>query len=259
MRSVMSSNKILFTLLFMFGVGGPLFYFSGCTKCETYNTRTGGKNCDVIYGCMDEEAINYDPEATHSDKSCIYKEGIVMFWTDTVNEAGPITVEVPYPNDPNNRYQEIGQIDQYYDQAPSSCIDSNKAVTYREERGTYEFRAYDTSGYEWEGTFEIEESQCTPKLLEARRNGKVVFWTDSLSILGYVDVYVDLYYNTDSKDGKITNKHQTAPSCEGTNALVFDLRPGSYEYSAAPPGSVNPDMGTVRIGPDSCSQVYVEI
>ena len=68
------SNSLVLTLL----LGGAAYlYFSKKRKDEESNIVDGEMPNQVddvfqIYGCMDESAINYNPEANADNDTCIY-------------------------------------------------------------------------------------------------------------------------------------------------------------------------------------------
>ena len=62
---------------------------SGCTGEVTEEP------VDDIVGCMDETATNYNPNATVSDRSCIYSE-------DNGADSNQTTISVPHTDDCDN-------------------------------------------------------------------------------------------------------------------------------------------------------------
>ena len=62
---------------------------SGCTGGETEQEP------EEIMGCMDQSAENYNPDATVSDRSCIYSE-------DNGSDSSQTTISVPHTDDCDN-------------------------------------------------------------------------------------------------------------------------------------------------------------
>ena len=52
------------------------------------NADTDNELCEYNYGCMDPEALNYDPDATRPDQSCRYESN---------TESPPVFAPDPLP------------------------------------------------------------------------------------------------------------------------------------------------------------------
>lgn len=121
-----------------------------------------------VYGCMDQEADNYDQEATVDDASCIYEEdsdttdyskGEVVFYTYM------LTKTYAYNVDSVEFYIE----DEYIGYIPStntlgivtmSCGSEN-GITSTLDVGTYNWYAISSDDlFEGSGTFDIEGNTC---------------------------------------------------------------------------------------------------
>ena len=57
----------------------------GCTDNDAYNYNENASvndgTCEYILGCTDSQSLNYNPSASMDDGTCEY-EGNVLFWTD---------------------------------------------------------------------------------------------------------------------------------------------------------------------------------
>ena len=103
-----------------------------------------------IYGCTDPEALNYNPEATVDDGSCVYDcEGnAVTLWINTVSWAGEISWDF-YDPDGN-------LVDAY---AGGYVNNSSYSYDYCLPDGFYTFNGYDSYGDGWNGGwFEFQDA-----------------------------------------------------------------------------------------------------
>ena len=105
---------------------------------------------EAIYGCTDPEALNYDPEATVDDGSCVYDcEGnAVTLWINTVSWAGEVSWELYYP---------AGHLVD----ADGGWYSNNSSYSYDYclPDGFYTFNGYDSFGDGWNGGwFEFQDA-----------------------------------------------------------------------------------------------------
>ena len=119
----------------------------------------GLQSC-IIEGCTDEDAINYDSEATDDDGSCEY-EGEAIFWTDWDYGVGNISVYV------EGTY--VGQITSYYSSSTPDCGASG-CVTITREPGYYSFTASAT-GASWDWGVTIYANDCSTMRLYVSKDG----------------------------------------------------------------------------------------
>ena len=77
---------------FWIQVNGVNIYTNQLDQTSSYsasNFNAAGEDCGPVIGCMDQEAINYNPEATEDDDSCFYgcdEEGSLLSYCYGQNE-----------------------------------------------------------------------------------------------------------------------------------------------------------------------------
>src|SRR5579859_4687282 len=107
-------SKALLVALLLF-----LIVFNSCKK-----------NGQSDYGCMDPNALNYNPAAIHEDGSCMYNGSIVL-WKNI--PGATVTVKLPDGS--------TGYITKTLTTAPLCNADG--CLTYTNKPGSYSFSASD--------------------------------------------------------------------------------------------------------------------
>ncbi|MFQ3343788.1 MAG: hypothetical protein ACKVI6_05810 [Candidatus Poseidoniales archaeon] len=94
------NNKLnqLSTVLMIF-----MMVFAGCTGNEDMAEIIDDTIDDVIYGCTDNSAINYDKNATSDDGTCDFEgeseDLLEIIHTDGCDNTNPIHCMLPFPSD----------------------------------------------------------------------------------------------------------------------------------------------------------------
>lgn len=130
----------------------------GCTKESALNYDSNaeiddGSCIDVICGCMDRNAINYNSYANKEcyGTPCSYY-GNLMFWYDSNGTNATVTING------NSAY-----IQSYYSSLTPDCGASGCA-NFRLRPGTYNYTAQSTFN-SWSGTITVESNGCSRVLL----------------------------------------------------------------------------------------------
>lgn len=108
----------------------------------------------VILGCTDPTSTNFNPSATQDDGSCKY-EGQLLFWT---NANGGYQIKVTV--DGKDAY-----ITQFYSATDPTCGSSGCAL-FKLSPGTYNFYAAEVGGTNtWSGQRTVVKNDCTKMCL----------------------------------------------------------------------------------------------
>lgn len=150
--------------------------------------------------------------------------GQATLWTSS--DLGTITVNINGVNRTINKY--------YYSGEPS--CGASGCANFDLKAGNYTFTA--SSGTtNWSGNITVTSSNCSKMQLKSSggtnggsdpgiQNGKVIFWTNSN--LGIITV------NINGASQTITKYYTSgSPSCGTSGCATFDLKPGSYNFTAS--------------------------
>ncbi len=150
----------------------------GCTDSSAYNYDSSATSDDgscEYEGCTDYTALNYDPEATIDDGSCEYEgctdpEAINYNSQATVDDGsceyegeGIFWTDWDYGVGNISVYVEgsyQGQITGYYSSSTPDC-GASSCVTITREPGTYSFYAEADDGTYWSHYITIYKNDCS--------------------------------------------------------------------------------------------------
>jgi len=127
-------KKLLYILLIL-----PLFFISSCKK--------------DIEGCIDQEAINYNPLANTDDGSCLSLQGDVIFYTIEDGGCGAIDV---YIED-----EFIGSITSFITNGVTPECGADGFATGTVDVGNGLGFTASCGLYTWEGSINITNDGCT--------------------------------------------------------------------------------------------------
>lgn len=211
----------------------------GCNNAKALNFNPDATENDnsciyaAVVGCLDSEAINYNPSASQDNGSCVYFEPVNTISTELYELF-------PWLND-------IVSAD--------NCSGATITIYYESEKPfLYVETAESKVLYYYDGTFWCEDQEHSIigcRILYGLRNNTVI-WNcgeNTTSIVGCTDPEANNYNaSATENDGSCNYENTTEPlqsaavfedfpwlrtlmdemPCEGTRAMVYDN--GSYEY-----------------------------
>ena len=117
-------------------------------------TMIGGcQKENIIYGCTDPNATNYNPNATASNNTCNYSyTGRVVFWYNSTGTNATVYIN-----------GQTGYVTQYYASYDPSC-GSGGCANFTLPTGSYSYSASSTFS-NWSGNVTVYANGCSKVLL----------------------------------------------------------------------------------------------
>jgi hypothetical protein len=153
-------------------------------------------------GCADPNAINFNANAQPEGCSCSYLSGTISFCTNT-EKGGPIQVELKKVECYDGNSLSSGSFN-YHPIEKDACLGEDGQVSFtRFVPQSYNYRASDQAGHEWEGSVELIPESCQKVLLtrEAYSETEVIFYSSQpVNSKWILRVDDDLVLEMDSND-----------------------------------------------------------
>jgi len=241
-------------------IAALLLTLFGCDRsCDGLNPDM--RECK--FGCMDSEALNFDPEATIGTNSCSYfnKPATINFVCG--NEIGG----------PINLYLECRQIGAYLtDQTTITsfgnfeCGDSLAAsikmgrTLAADDEDDWEISYYgnDTLGNDFEGAFTLLDGECRTIQIDRQSPGRVLFYARDFSDIRINLLFTGWLEGTEEYASIYFNNNPSPTNCD--DKYTFELPVGSYRWEASENGFGDLDLyeGTFEITSGSCEIISLK-
>ena len=234
-------RRILIIVVSIFG------FFSCDRSCDGLNPDM--RECK--FGCMDSEALNYDPEATNGNNRCDYfNEPATLIFSVEDSSGGPLNISVDGPI--IQQFLELSNYEkQSCDEGSENRIKLGRRLSSSQpETWSISYTAFDSLGNVFEDEIELTDGECRVIDIPREAPGKVLFYVEDFSA-----VRVRLLFTGELFDPEEYAYGYFADNCDDNH--TFKLAVGSYEWEATENGFGELDVysGEFEVTSGSCTVI----